>query len=69
MRLSPPLHTQNNEGHGGFDECNPNAAIRRLVVDRKEGRISNDKDVLETTLKDKQSYPFKKVEVPRKIRV
>jgi len=69
VRQSPPLHTQHNEGRGGFHECNPNAAIRRLGMDRKEGRISNDKDVLGTTLKDKQSYPFKKVEVPRKIRV
>jgi hypothetical protein len=28
--LNPPLHTQNNEGVGGYNESNPNAAIRRL---------------------------------------
>jgi hypothetical protein len=39
--LNPPLHTQHNEGVGGCKEGNPNAAIRRLWVDRNEGGISS----------------------------
>jgi len=39
--LNPPLQTQQNEGVGGCNEGNPNAAIRRLGADRNEGGISN----------------------------
>ncbi|PNY11792.1 MORC family CW-type zinc finger protein 4-like, partial [Trifolium pratense] len=31
--LNPPLHTQHNEGVGGSNEGNPNAAIRRIGED------------------------------------
>jgi len=39
--LNPPLQTQHNEGFGGRNEDNPNAAIRRLGADN-DGRISNN---------------------------
>jgi hypothetical protein len=39
--LNQPLHAQHNEGVGGCNEGNPNAAIRRLGTDRNEGGISN----------------------------
>ncbi|CAJ2648237.1 unnamed protein product [Trifolium pratense] len=39
--LNPPLHTQHNEGVGGCNEGNSNAAIRQMGADRNEGGISN----------------------------
>jgi hypothetical protein len=40
--LNPPLHAQHNEGVGGLNEGNPNAAIRRLGVDHNKSGISNN---------------------------
>ena len=37
--LNPPLNTQHNEGVGGCNEGNPNAAIKQLGADRNDGRI------------------------------
>jgi len=41
MGLNPPRQSQHNEGVGGCNEGNPDAAIRRLGVNHNEGGTSN----------------------------
>jgi len=40
MQLNPPPHTQHNEGAGGCNVDNPNAAIRHLWINVNSGGTS-----------------------------